>query len=147
MGYWVHIQVSFECQGYDNVSRLAKHHLPLLPEEYIYNDAIRFLKDLSERSGDAPGTKCGLCLWGHVGNYTSAKGFVEILRPFWQELLYDPTTEEEWENWDGPYSHEHILVFYQEEDKDANAYEIYKAEPQHTELVIVHHEKLPFKWS
>lgn len=78
-----------------------------------------------------------------VGNRQGIAGeFVESLKPFWEDLLSDIHDG-------GPLSFEHILVFYEEEGSEAaNAYEIFWDDddsPQR-QLVIRHHEKLPFAW-
>lgn len=150
MGFYVHIHVCFECHGYDGIARLARKHLPTLPEEWANKDAVYFLRALSRLHGEAPGTKGGMCLWGHVGNYTDVGLFVKILEPFWRELLPEVKSESDLDDWDGPFAWEHVLVFYQPEDRDhAAAYEIYwddpDAGPQKT-LICRHHERLPFKW-
>ncbi|MBW4457125.1 MAG: hypothetical protein KME55_33160 [Nostoc indistinguendum CM1-VF10] len=143
MGWYVHLHVCFACDRNEGVAQLAKQHIETLDEKNHRGYAGAFLQNLSERTGQNPGTKGGLSLWGMVGNGSGiAEEFVESLKSFWEDLL----SEKE----DGvPCSFEHILVFYEEEQSEAaNAYEIFwdDADSPQRQLVIRHHEKLPFAW-
>jgi hypothetical protein len=143
MGSWVHFHVCFHCHRYNKAAVLANKYLPTVPDEYIYKEAKEFLIELSSRSGDAPGHKSGLYVWGFIGNYTLADEFVDILIPFWTELLTDDESE------DGPSSEQRVLVFWQMEDwEHAHAFEIGWEDPwaECKKLAIKHHENLPFSW-
>lgn len=120
MGYYVHVHVCFACNKNDGVAALAKKHRPLLPSD---SEGVReagwFLDSLAERTGHNPGPKGGLSMWGMVGNYTRVDEFVEVLRPFWLDLLGDIDG--------GPCDFEHILVFEEREQTErTTAYEIIK---------------------
>lgn len=137
MGYYVHLNVVFACDGNDEVAKLAQNHLEQLSQEAM-NEVRWFLKDLSGRSGVNKGPKGGLSLWGIIGNYTNGEEFCETLRPFWADLLRGVP--------DGPLPCEHILVFYEpEQEQRATAFEImYHKESD--ALEIVRHDNLPFCW-
>jgi hypothetical protein len=159
MGHYVHLSVIFACDDYGDVAPLAAKHLAALPEEASseqlgrgefedLREARRFLHDLSERSGRQHcGHKGGLATWGIVGNYTTGKGFVETLRPFWTDLLHGEGA---------PFDFEHIMVFVEAEQRErADAYEIFLEvipDPNAPDgarlgpVVIKHHPDLPFAW-
>lgn len=120
MGYYVHINVCFACDKNDAVADLARKHLALVESG---DDGVReagwFLQALSERTGHNHGPKGGLSMWGMVGNYTRVGEFVEVLKPFWLELLGGIDG--------GPCDFEHILVFEEREQTErTTAYEISK---------------------
>lgn len=116
MGQYVHIHVAFACRENGPVAELAKKHRPLI-ESVDGGDGLRaaqwFLDDLSGREGPNRGPKGGVSLWGMIGNYTEVDEFVEVLRPFWMELLRTEAG--------GICDFEHILVFGERE----GTYEIY----------------------
>jgi len=103
-----------------------------------------YLRALAKRTGLNPGPKGGLSLWGMVVNGdNSADDFVEELRSFWVDLL-----SMDGDN-GGPSSFEHVLIFYQGEDADAaNAYEVCWDDhySPNRQLLIKHHQRLPFSW-
>jgi hypothetical protein len=135
MGFYVHIHVCFACDNNDGVAELAKKYL----SEVKNKEAQWFLKDLAGRSGDNPGPKGGLSLWGIIGNYTDVNDFVFKLHPFWKDLL---TLDIE----GGPCSHEHILVFEETEQSErTTAFEIY-LDDEEKELLIVSNE-CPFTFA
>lgn len=119
MGLYVHIHVAFACDENEPVAALAKKHRPLIGDE---DDGMRaaqwFLDDLSERAGSNRGPKGSLSLWGMIGNYTTVDSFVDVLRPFWAELLRSEAG--------GICDFEHILVFGEREQTErTTAWEIY----------------------
>lgn len=129
MGWYVHLHLCFSCNDNEPLAALARKH-----EVVGYDCPVAnwLLRDLGQRSGTNPGPKGGLCLWGMIINGNWVEDFVTELRPFWTELLQ---TE---------LDHEHILVFYEEEQSEAaNAYEIYLDENR---LIVKHHTRLPFTW-
>lgn len=135
MGYYVHLSVVFACNKNDEVAAIAKRHLDKVGDN---REAHSFLEELSRRTGENPGSKGGLSLWGIIGNHTSAERFVDDLRPFWSDLLSDDCDG-------GPCGFEHVIVFYeQEQTEQAKALEIFKDET--TEELIVKKHKLPFSW-
>jgi hypothetical protein len=148
MAWDVHLSVVFSCNKNDGVGRLARKHLESLPETSDeiedLDEARWFLEDLSKRTGNNPGPKGGLSMWGTVGNYTTGKGFVGTLRPFWEELLRGVDG--------GPLDFEHIIVFCEtEQSEQAQAFEIGLEEGKEDgsnrgPLFIRHHEDLPFAW-
>lgn len=123
MGWYVHLHVCFACDTNEGVAGLAKKHLPSVSDDSDGERAARwFLEALSTRTGNNPGPKGGLSLWGIVGNYTKAETFCEALRPFWMDLLNGVDG--------GPLDFERVLVFEEQEQSDAaNAYEIGWDEP------------------
>lgn len=155
MAHDVHLHVAFNCNSNDGVAELARQHLPAVKaatgaESTVYQpelgpEAAWFLEDLSRRTGENPGPKGGLSLWGIVSNHTQAQVFAEVLRPFWDDLLRRGVDG-------GPSAHHHILVFYEEEQSEqANALEIYLHgdvwfDRDNCSLVITNHQGLPFAW-
>ena len=142
MGWYVHLHVCFACDTNEGVAAAAKKHLPSIVDDGDGERAARwFLEALAERTGNNPGPKGGLSLWGIVGNYTQADRFCECLRPFWEELLSGVDG--------GPCDHERVLVFEEPEQSEAaNAYEIGWDDPhsKSRQLKITHHSRLPFSW-
>ena len=136
MGCYVHIHVCFACDTNDGVADLVKKHRPLLQDETDgHRAAIWFLEDLAKRTGNNPGPKGGLSLWGMIGNYTNAETFCEVLKPFWSELLSGGIEG-------GPGDFEHVVVFEEQEQREAaTAYEI--ANDNGT-IICTKHERLPF---
>jgi len=135
MGHYVHIHVCFACDTNEGVAAIARRHLASVPEGC--REERWFLADLSERTGSNQGPKGGLSLWGLVGNYTNEDKFVEVLKPFWLEVLSGNVEG-------GPCSHERILVFSEHEQSErTQAHEIYAAEG---ELVIKKHG-CPFQFA
>lgn len=154
MGFYVHLSVVFSCDRNEGVGALAAKHLAALPsEDQNFKDGVEledlrearwFLEDLSKRTGGNPGPKGGLSLWGITGNYTTGTGFVNTLRPFWDELLRTRVDG-------GPFPHEHVIVFCEPEQSDrAQAFEIGLEQigdgQKQGPLFIRHHEDLPFAW-
>lgn len=117
MGYYVHLHVAFSCSSNDGVAFVANKHF----ERSCGPDAKEsawFLRDLAGRTGENPGPKGGLSLWGIIGNYTDHAKFVDDLHDFWVELLSGEVEG-------GPCEHHHILVFYEnEQSEQAHCYEI-----------------------
>lgn len=138
MAWDVHIHVCFPCDANDGVAELAKKHRPSIVDDSDGSRAAGwFLDDLSLRAGANRGTKGGLSLWGMVGNYTGVDTFCEVLKPFWLELLSGQVI-------DGPCDHEHVVVFEEQEQRQAaTAYEIKRYDG---EVVITAHSRLPFSW-
>ena len=150
MSVYIHLHVCFDCDVNDGVAQLAAEHLDKLYDwvrkgnydtrSWSYAEA--FLNDLSARTGRNPGGKGGLSLWGVLTGGASPGDFVEILIPFWEDLLSEKVEG-------GPLNFNHIIVFYEKENTGAaNAYEIFWDEPDSAErsLVIRNHERLPFAW-
>lgn len=145
MGYYVHIHVAFACDNNEPVAELAKKHLAIMD----FSDCVEaewFLTELSKRTGTNPGPKGGMSLWGVIGNYTAAEEFVEILRPFWREMLVNSI---------GPHYFEHIIVFEEaEQTEQAIAYEIFLSEnpddaegkPLHGRELTIKKHQLPSCW-
>jgi hypothetical protein len=113
MGWYVHLHVCFSCCENEPVAVLAKKHLENTKVET--EEARWFLEDAAERTGENPGPKGGLFLWGIVGNHTNVEQFVEDLLLFWRDL-YDEGAV---------FSFERIIVFEeQEQSEQAKAHEI-----------------------
>jgi hypothetical protein len=148
MGWYVHIHVCFSANGNEAVAELARKHRPLIQDEDDGHRAVMwFLDDLSKRTGSNPGPKGGLSLWGMIGNYTKVDTFCEVLRPFWEDLLSG--NDMRGDDWDGPCSHDHIIVFEEQEQSEAaTAYEIGwdDNDGENRKLFIKKHERLPFTW-
>ena len=144
MSFHVHLHVCFTCDTNDGIAKLAGHHLGTLQDQREKWYARAFLQTLSQRTGQNPGPKGGLSLWGMIINGKGEAGrFVELLKPFWADLLSESVEG-------GPCGFEHILVFYEEEQSGAaNAYEIFWDDEDSPErqLIIRHHQRLPFAWS
>lgn len=139
MGHYVHLHVAFHCTDNAPLAMLAKNCRKLINNEDCL-EAIWFLNDLSERTGKNLGPKGGLCLWGIVGNGTYEMEFARLLEPFWKGVLEGGD--------DGiACDHEHILIFYEHEQKEAcGAIEIFWDDEQSPDrkLVFNDHQKLPF---
>lgn len=117
MAHCVHIHVCFKCTNNEPIAALAQKHLSSMLSKDD-REPKWFLEDLSKRTGTNPGPKGGLSLWGMVGNYTHVDKFVEVLRPFWEELLREYIGD--------ICDHEHILVFEEQEQREkTTAYEIF----------------------
>ena len=131
MAHDVHIHVSFEAYAHDDdevaaaavrcMATLAGAH-PQSEEGRAKLDECRprevldFLTYLAAGRRSFDGPKGSLYLWGYVGNYTDAAQFVDVLRPFWVEMLKP----------DGPAEGNHIVVIYEHEQSErAYALEIY----------------------
>jgi hypothetical protein len=163
MAHDVHLHVCFPCDANEDVAELARKYLELWGIRPTSDDsrwpmrpapnapwadsweAGCFLVDLSLRTGPNLGRKGGLCLWGIVGDYTDTEKFMEVLRPFWMDLL-----NLDGELLGGPLSFEHILVFYEEEGSEqAHAYEVMDAADgtgDRVEQLVIKHHDLPFCW-
>ncbi|MBX6168871.1 MAG: hypothetical protein IRY84_14690 [Thermobispora bispora] len=141
MGFYVLLSVVFPCDRNDGVAALARRHLRNLgPDAPL--EAQWFLQDLGERSGENPGPKGGLSLWGIVGNHTRPHDFASALTPFWLDAYFTPG---------GPLRHERIIVFYEfEQSEEANAIEICledeDADRAAARLSMRTHPGLPFAW-
>mgnify|MGYP001610291283 FL=1 len=146
MGYYVTLSVIFACNKNGAVAELARAHIARLPTEdspESVDEARWFLEALSQRTGDNLGPKGGLSCWGTVGNYTHVDEFVEVLKPFWIDLLHEVEG--------GPLEFEHVMVLYENEQAEhASAYEIFQerleGDRQFGDLIIRHHPDLPFAW-
>lgn len=163
MGYYVNLSVIFQSRHNEGIAKLAKQYLidagyempkteEFLPEhdykkEYLFStrEAAWFLCDLAKRTGNNPGLKGGLSMWGIVGNHTMPEDFVDDLKGFWFDLLTGKIDG-------GPKDFEHIMVFYEREQSErAEAIEIYldrkkNREYEINDLIIKYHEDLPFAW-
>jgi hypothetical protein len=118
MGYYVHLHVAFNCNENDDVAELARKHSRRLEDASVPSECLWFLENLSARTGQNPGPKGGLSLWGIVGNKTDVNGFIDFLKDFWLDLLSGEVDG-------GPCDHEHIIVFYENEGSErAHCYEI-----------------------
>ena len=141
MAWDVHIHVCFSCVDNDPVAALAQKHLDLLPVGNLdlgdsNREAHWFLESLSTRTGENHGTKGGLSLWGMIGNYVDGDDFVEVLKPFWSDLLSGKH---------GPLDFEHVVVFTeQEQDGYAVSYEIRNDQGN---IVVSKCDRLPFCWN
>jgi len=116
--------------------------LPIVSEGEMVDgirEAVWFLADLSKRTGSNPGPKGGLSLWGMVGNYTDAEAFVNVLRPFWADLLAVEGAE--------PFDYERIVVFEEREQSErASAYEIRLAGKKNGSVSVKKIDDLGFAW-
>lgn len=136
MGHDVHIHVCFACSANDKVAALAARHLPAVSE---CREATWFLEELAKRRGINPGPKGGLSLWGMVGNYTEEQQFIDILRPFWYDLLSGVPG--------GPLDFERVLVFVEhEQNEQALAFEIYLEPGDDLVRLAVRRHECPFSW-
>lgn len=134
VGYYVHLHVCFACDENEPLARVAKKVLPEI-EASDCNEAKWFLQDLAKRTGNNPGSKGGLSLWGIVGNYTRAERFIEVLMPFWKALYASDNTDDDC----GFCGHEHILVFEEtEQSEQTTAHEIKLDEERRTIVVSQH---------
>ncbi len=141
MGFYVHVQVSFACDDNDGVAALAGKQRAADMEESC-PEAAAFVRYLAIRSGRNIGPKGGVSVWGMIGNYTNVGKFVEVLEPFWKELLSGIEG--------GPCPFEHVVVLYEmEQSEKACAYEIYQEthRSQIKDGLIIKHHELPFCWN
>lgn len=135
MSYSVHLSVVFSCNHNDEVAKIARRHLSAAGDN---REACAFLEDLAKRTGVNPGPNGGLSLWGIVGNYTDADEFVDVLRPFWRDLLSGDYV-------DGPGRDAHVIVFAEPEEAGrAIAFEV--ALDKATGEVVADKHTLPFAW-
>jgi hypothetical protein len=108
----VDILVTFPCSSTVGVSDLAQHHLAFFPDDVTVPRPTvvvrQFLEFLALGKGIDCGAKGGRFAWGITGNYTNPARFVELLRPFWIELLghFSPLPQPDW---GGPYYYENVL--------------------------------------
>ena len=136
MGYYVHISVIFAYDRDDAVTELAEKYLKIHTKDF--SETKSFLEHLRDKRSPSFSPKGGTFYWGGIGNYTQPKEFIDALKPFWEELLKADAS---------PLDFEHILIFYEREQHEAaSAYEIYLDQEERQELVIKHHERLPFAW-
>jgi hypothetical protein len=138
MGWYVHLHVAFPCDKNDGVAALARE---MLNREYEAVEAKWFLDALSGRTGENPGPKGGLSLWGIVGNYSNGELFCSSLMPFWDRLLSEVPG--------GPLDFESVVVLEEQEQSEAaTAYQIGWDEPNSADrrIVIKKCERLPFSW-
>jgi hypothetical protein len=150
MSVCVHLHVCIPCSNHAEIAKIAGEHFARQaskdedPNWAVREETRWFLKTISAGSGFNAGPKGGLLLWGTVGNHTNPAEFVNHLKPFWEEILSDHG-----EDYRGPMESERILVFYEREQTEAaSAYEIFWSDPDSVDrqLVIRHHERLPFTW-
>ena len=134
----MHLHVCFACNRNDAIAVLAKKHLerPFDKNNFGFQEAVWFLDDLSRRTGGNPGPKGGLSLWGIVGGSTDAKCFVQLLKPFFKDLLDGVDG--------GPLAFHHILIFTQTEELRAmTVYEVF-LDRETKDLKVKTHEQMPF---
>jgi len=114
MGWSVHLLVTFPCDGPRGVVELAQRHIPTFvnppPQTTAAHLAKQFLEFLASGKGIDCATKGGRFAWGVIGNNPKPDEFVELLRPFWIELLSHFTPPPP-HDWDGPLYYKSILVF------------------------------------
>ena len=142
MGFYTHISVVFSCNEKEGIITCAKDFLTKnsLDSEDGSREAKWFVEDCATGRGYVCGPKGALYTWGLVGNYTNAEKFVEVLMPFWDQLLGKAK--------DCGFDFEHINVFYEpEQSEQAQCYEIYReAHDKKGAILIKHHDALPFCW-
>jgi hypothetical protein len=170
MGFYVFMLVAFRCDSNDGVAALARKHLGILGvpvvagagkewdwprredlPEHLHLDhweAICFLTDLAGRSGGNKGPKGGTSSWGTVGNGTDPQAFVDVLRPFWMDLLGGGP---DGEIAGGPLDFEHVIVFGErEQSARAHAWEISRREDPSGGVLgelLIEEKTLPFCWN
>lgn len=137
-----HLHVCIPAYSNDEIAVIARRHLESFGPKMLA-PCRRFLQALSFRSGENPGSKGGLSLWGEVGNHTNGEAFCDDLLDFWADILKS--------NDDGtPDADEHIIVFYEKEQTEAaTAFEIYLLEAEdapNSPITIKRHSDLPFTW-
>lgn len=131
MGVNNHLHVAFACDNNDRVAEIARRHATEIVRAVELSDrdsaaAVRsFLTDLGARSGDNPGNKGGLSLWGGVWNRLDrGRAFVDALRSFWFDLLNGEA--EFGDDYGGPAEFERVIVFAQrEQESTTSAAEIF----------------------
>lgn len=95
MAHEVLITVTVQWNDQDELAAIAKRYHDILSKEGHYTgpenrkllECNMFLADLTTRTGMAKGPKGGVVQWGIVGNWTVGDTFVEVLKPFWEEIL------------------------------------------------------------
>lgn len=170
MAYAVDLLVTFPSRGPVGVQRIAQHMCRAVDDledpgpsgvmarrywptahpgnfDRHVDIALWFLKQLAEGRGFQPsaGRAWGRWVWSSVGNHVYVGQFVEILRPFWSELLAARPVDDP--GWDGPRSSDTILLLYEGfRDWWANAAEIRSTDPAsgYPELSVRRRERLPF---
>ncbi|HEU5314566.1 MAG TPA: hypothetical protein VFX49_00525 [Chloroflexota bacterium] len=123
MSYEVSLVVCFQAAPGRSatVVEVARRHLALLesrlPTEMVVaglSEAVQLLTAMAAERGFMGGTKWGMFTWGSVNSHTNARAFVEVLRPFWEDL-FTPTMADTLE-WGGLLPGDSVVVWYEGED-------------------------------
>ena len=154
--------VSFNCSNNEAVAVLAREHMRILDSSSEYSECLLFLRDLAQRSGENPGLKGGISLWGTVGRLHDTINFINGLKGFWYHLLASELDG-------GPTFSDKVIVFYEREGShQAHCFEIGFAENDQFSLsdfvaengrppdasilgeiapaLVIKHHDLPFAW-
>jgi hypothetical protein len=165
MSYVVDVFLSIPCGGPKSVAATSGTRLSTLRAESMARAAVEgeasrydqprgwaetewLLEHLAAHRGFASGGMGCSFSWGIRENSTDVAVFVDVLRPFWQELLRWRRQEEE-RDWDGPLSVSQIVLLCDGEGFDHGyALTIRNADPwrvfdPHPALIVDHHA-LPF---
>jgi hypothetical protein len=134
-----YLVISFRCDHNDAVAPLARRYRAQLDAAITDLEAYEaawFLEALSERSGDNPGPKGGMSVWGMVTNKLNAADVVHVLKPFWEELIT---------------LLDRVLVMYQRDEGEGFfVYDIgwdgFPPEIAVPRLAFRHYGPLPFGW-
>ena len=118
MSYEVTLVVTFQAlpDEAESVAEVARRHLPAIEERYRAAEerglweAVYLLTSIAEGKGFTGGSKWGMFTWGTVGNYVPVDTFVDVLRPFWEELLSIHADED---GWGGPLPGNTIVVLFE----------------------------------
>jgi hypothetical protein len=169
MSYVVDVLLSIPCGGPESVPAVARALVPALSAEAAararaagkdpawdwppgWNEALGLLEYLAAGRGFAPGSRgrtfsWGLFNWDVGGNSFDVAAFVEVLRPFWQELLRRRRQDEEG-GWGGPSPTTQLLLLCEgENDEHGSAVTIRSADPWRIDPrpgLVVDQHALPF---
>jgi hypothetical protein len=80
-----YLVISFRCDHNDAIAPIAQRYREQLDAAIMDLEAYEaawFLEALAERSGDNPGPKGGMSVWGMVTNKLNAADVVHVLKPF-----------------------------------------------------------------
>ena len=128
MSYLVDVLVTFRCDEVRGV-RIARQHLESISAErtsLLWGDAAPraglleagdLLQYLADGKGIVSGPKGARFSWGAVMNYGRVEAMVELLRPFWRELLRSGGRAED-ERHRSPHEYDAVLVLHHGEDDD-----------------------------
>lgn len=128
--------------------------------QFAHEEAARFLGQLAEGTCYSRGVRGGMFVWANVTSHVVVDDIVDVLRPFWRELLWGAmvSPRRQGEPYPGPYPDSSILILYHRDTSPhAGALEIglegadrqedwEDAADEHwrPELAIRRHDTLPF---
>lgn len=118
MGYYVHIQVSWNGGELEITKPIAEKHGDKLPpptENWeVYRETRLFFESVISGKSYFGGPKGDFWCWGLIGNHTSMDTFIELTKPFFMDLFACGELLES------------ARVIYMHEPEDAESVDIYQ---------------------